>query len=62
MIDYTSLEKYYDSSTIKKAVTFARTAAMYSQTREAYFPESMGDFYPHLWVIDAICFVLEMKE
>ncbi len=61
MIDYSELEIWYSPEEIELALIEARVAVYFSQTRQDYFTEEPKDFYPHVWVISAICNALRYK-
>lgn len=62
MMDYSSLEVWYDILIIEEAVLIAKNSAKYSRVKESYFPDNMTYFEPHVWVVSAICKVLEAAK
>lgn len=59
MIDYSPLEIWHKPELIKYAISIARKSAKESRTQESYFPTNTDEFYPHTWVVDAICEALK---
>lgn len=55
MNEYNKLLIWYTEADIRLALSYARRAMRESRTKEEYFTERSEDFFPHDWVIDAIC-------
>lgn len=62
MNDYSPLEIWHNPELIETAIHLARDAARFSEIKESYFTEDLNEFYPHVWVVEAICTALKEQR
>lgn len=60
--NYAEAREEYGDTVVDEALHIARINAKIWQDQHSYIPEDISNFYPHDWVMSAICYLLSEIE